>query len=409
MSVSVFQLGARMKYAVPRCLHRDGLLEKLYTDICVDLPPFSWGRSLMSKLPWSAFQKFVGREVGLPKNSITHFPFMGLRYFMSKKSILNEESECKTFMWADHHFGSLVNSALQKDPAEVLYLYNTAALTVAKENRHRKILLEQCSLPYSEYRDRIQKEMKLFSDWTTAYAQEIDLPEPVQQYMDREELEWGLADAIICPSRNVADSLMGRGVSPDKITCIPYGFTFGVGKQPRKLAERKKLQVGTIGYLALRKGIHYFYKVATACDFADFVAIGGDGFDLPEEKKKMLSKVMTLTGHLDRFRLLEMLQQIDVLLFLSIGEGSATVVYEALSLGIPVITTAASGSIVEDGVSGFIVDPTDTDRILLLLEQMRDPEYYLNLSMNSLDRSKYGSSEAYGLRLVNFIHQSEAL
>lgn len=123
----------------------------------------------------------------------------------------------------------------------------------------------------------------------------------------------------------------------------------------------------------------------------------------------MLSKVMTLTSHLDRFRLLEMLQQIDVLLFLSIGEGSATVVYEALSLGIPVITTAASGSIVEDGVSGFIVDPTDTDRILLLLEQMRDPEYYLNLSMNSLDRSKYGSSEAYGLRLVNFIHQSEAL
>ena len=152
---------------------------------------------------------------------------------MSKKSILNEESECKTFMWADHHFGSLVNSALQKDPAEVLYLYNTAALTVAKENRHRKILLEQCSLPYSEYRDRIQKEMKLFSDWTTAYAQEIDLPEPVQQYMDREELEWGLADAIICPSRNVADSLMGRGVSPDKITCIPYGFTFGVDKRKR--------------------------------------------------------------------------------------------------------------------------------------------------------------------------------
>lgn len=52
--------------------------------------------------------------------------------------------------------------------------------------------------------------------------------------------------------------------------------------------RKEKLQVGTIGYLALRKGIHYFYKVATACDFADFVAIGGDGFDLPEEKKNVI-------------------------------------------------------------------------------------------------------------------------
>ena len=403
MTISVFQLGARMKYTVPQYLHQAKILEKVYTDICVDLPPFNWSSKLIQKLPWNAIQKFIGRKVDLPQQKITHFPILGLRYFMRKRGVLNEESECVNFIWADKNFGNAVNEKLQNELSEMLYLYNTAALTIAKDNKHRKIILEQCSLPYSTYRDRIRKEMTVYSDWTRSYASDDNLPDAVHQYIQNEELEWALSDHIICPSKNVEESLIHRGVPGNKISCIPYGFTFSGQHQPRTISTASKLKVGTIGYLTLRKGIHYFYKVASICNFAEFVAIGGDGFDLPEEKKVLLSKVIKLTGHLDRKRLLENFSKIDVLLFLTVGEGSATVVYEALSLGIPVITTAASGSIVEDGVNGFIVDPADIQRIMFLLEQMCNPEFYHFLSENALKRSIYGSSEAYGSRLVNFV------
>ncbi len=35
VSVTVVQLGARMHYAVPRIFHRAGMIERLFTNICV--------------------------------------------------------------------------------------------------------------------------------------------------------------------------------------------------------------------------------------------------------------------------------------------------------------------------------------------------------------------------------------
>jgi glycosyltransferase involved in cell wall biosynthesis len=44
-------------------------------------------------------------------------------------------------------------------------------------------------------------------------------------------------------------------------------------------------------------------------------------------------------------------------LFPTLSEGSANVVYEALSAGLPVITTPSAGSIIQDGVDGVIIPP----------------------------------------------------
>jgi len=91
-----------------------------------------------------------------------------------------------------------------------------------------------------------------------------------------------------------------------------------------------------------------------------------------------------------------------VLLFLTIGEGSATVVYEALSLGIPVVTTRSCGSIVEDGVSGFIVDPDDYDKVVYCLELLSDPDFYGHMSEQAILRSAFGSTHAYTDRLIAY-------
>jgi glycosyltransferase involved in cell wall biosynthesis len=62
--------------------------------------------------------------------------------------------------------------------------------------------------------------------------------------------------------------------------------------------------------------------------------------------------------------------QSDVFVFPSLAEGSALVTYEAMAAGLPVITTPNSGSVVRDGIDGFVVPPRDVEalaeRILLL-------------------------------------------
>jgi glycosyltransferase involved in cell wall biosynthesis len=53
----------------------------------------------------------------------------------------------------------------------------------------------------------------------------------------------------------------------------------------------------------------------------------------------------------------------DVFLLPSICEGSAMVTYEALSWGLPVITTHNAGSIVRDTVDGWLVPIRDSEAI----------------------------------------------
>ncbi|MCK4375945.1 MAG: glycosyltransferase family 4 protein, partial [Candidatus Brocadiae bacterium] len=92
----------------------------------------------------------------------------------------------------------------------------------------------------------------------------------------------------------------------------------------------------------------------------------------------------------------------DVFCLPSICEGSATVTYEALAAGLPVVTTSNTGSIVRDGVEGFIVPIRDSDAIAdALARLLKDRQLLRDMSQAALDRSAYGSLDAYGERLVS--------
>jgi glycosyltransferase involved in cell wall biosynthesis len=53
----------------------------------------------------------------------------------------------------------------------------------------------------------------------------------------------------------------------------------------------------------------------------------------------------------------------DVFLLPSLCEGSATVTYEALACGLPVVCTDHTGSVVQDGQEGFVVPARDVEAI----------------------------------------------
>lgn len=85
----------------------------------------------------------------------------------------------------------------------------------------------------------------------------------------------------------------------------------------------------------------------------------------PSLRGRLQSAVKTdsrlrVLGLVDRRRLAELMLMSDAFVFPSRSEGSARVVFEAMAAGLPVVTTANSGSVVRHGEGGTIVPAGDS-------------------------------------------------
>ncbi len=388
-----------MNYAVAKALYRNSMLACLYTDIigdknCVRI--ISTGLEFIG----SNFAKKLNlRKSGIPNEKIRHYPTMALQYFLIHRKSIDFESEVSSFLWAERKFAEKIGKINFSENSNCIYVFNTGALSIIKNNTDKRIVLEQCSLPILNYLKKIKEEQFNYPEWVKSKSYDLLQSPIVLKYAEQELEELKLADCVISPSQVVLDAITSEKILVKASRLIPYGYTFG--KELKSRSIQKKLRIATIGSLDVRKGIHHFYNVAISGVVAEFVAIGERGKSLSDYSYNLLQKNIILTGHLNRIRLLDEFSKIDILLFLTIGEGSATVVYEALSLGKPVITTIAAGSIVEDGVSGFIVKPDDISRIKECIALLSDPAIYFQMSNAALVRSHFGSNVEYSNRLID--------
>jgi glycosyltransferase involved in cell wall biosynthesis len=97
----------------------------------------------------------------------------------------------------------------------------------------------------------------------------------------------------------------------------------------------------------------------------------------------------------------------DVFVLPSLCEGSALVTYEALAAGLPVICTPNTGSVVQDGVSGFVVPIRDAERIADRLEQMhREPGLLHSMSQLAHARASTFALQEYSRRLLRTLSET---
>ena len=99
--------------------------------------------------------------------------------------------------------------------------------------------------------------------------------------------------------------------------------------------------------------------------------------------------------------LAEIYHRADVFVLPSLHEGSALVTYEALASGVPVIATPNAGSVVRDGVEGFLVPVGEIDPLAeRLFDVYRDPERRREMARAARRRAEEFSWPAYGERLA---------
>lgn len=190
------------------------------------------------------------------------------------------------------------------------------------------------------------------------------------------------ASKIIVLTPEASSYFSNLGVEKERIQVIPNGIDYGKFVTPLPSTDfREKYNVEGktvlfVGLLQQRKGVQYLLKAAPQIlrelpDTSFFIV--GEG----EFKRNLIEMSNSLgikdrvrfTGFLPDKQLLEAYALADVFVLPSAFEGLPTAILEAMASGKPVVATNVGGisSVVEDNVTGLLVNYRDTNKLAMTI------------------------------------------
>ncbi len=207
-------------------------------------------------------------------------------------------------------------------------------------------------------------------------------------------------DYYVAPSNFVKKSLINEGIDEEKIFVVPFGVDIGkfkpIGKDYNGI-----FRVAFSGNVNNRKGIPYLIKAWKELNLKD-AELNIYGRVYPEVKKYLTDAEkyhIKLHGFVSNIN--EELPKNHIYVFPSLLEGSAKSVYEALACGLPVITTENAGSVVEDGIDGFIIPIQDVKSLKeKILFFYNNREKIKEFGKRARKKAEQYTWEDYGKRIV---------
>jgi glycosyltransferase involved in cell wall biosynthesis len=394
--IIVAQLGARMHYAVAAILQRAGMLERLYTDIYAPRLPKPL-HAFGARYGPTPFRRWLGRmPTDIPEEKITSLDAMGIEYYWRRRRAASPESSAEADLWAGRELcRRVIQNGLGN--ASAVFTYNSAGLELLRHARNagKLAVVEQTIAAVRVQDELLKEEESVHHRWLPSCSRA-----PVRSaFVERDQMEWEASDLILCGSEFVRDSIQASGGPIKRCRVVPYGIATS-SPAPRKSKGSRPLHVLTVGVVGLRKGAPYLPAVAKRLKGKAEFRMAGQ-VEVSAYGEELLREHVTLLGAVPRIEIQEQFAWADVFHFPSICEGSATACYEALAAGLPVITTPNAGSVVRDGVDGFIVPIRDPAANADKIERLADDSDLLAvMSANALERAADYTLEKYGERLI---------
>lgn len=363
-SVAVAMLGSRMHYAIPRILHAAGLLDVFFTDSYLGSPLLRKAVGILSRTPGAPriLKMYWGRYHNeLRGATIKSFDIFGIVNALERRRISSHSQKealnlKKARIFADHIDRSTDYSF------DMIWGFKGAALEVFENARQKGCfcIYEQSILPNELAYAMLQREYAQWADWTDRRAPDQDN----SPLIARERSEWNLADHIVAPSAFVRDGLVRCGVASDKVSMVPYGvYTSAMRRMNRNENLNRPLRILFAGEVGLRKGAPYLLQALKRFKRTEVQARFAGNIEIRQDVLARFSDTCSFLGHIPRDQMRDEYEWADLFVLPSIVEGSATVIYEALARGLPVLTTPNAGSTVTDDLNGTIVQTGDTDAI----------------------------------------------
>ena len=396
----VAQLGARRHYAIPRILYQGGVLENFYTDICAvkGLPKYL--RLIPNRLQTKSIARLTGRiPEGVPSDVITAFSSFGFEYAQRIRKAHSSSELTQTILWAGKTFGKLILNQGRRGTG--VYTFNNAGLEILQAAKKQGLItvMDQTIAPKQLQHHLMLEEQELHPDW----EEPIPYDKYRSEHIEREKQEWEQANLILCGSEFVRDGIKKCGGPVERCAIVPYGVDTRFQPSLKK-PHQEPLRILTVGSVELRKGTPYVLEAAKRLKGkATFRLVGP--IHVSASAISALREHLELVGQVPRSQIKAHYDWADVFLLPSICEGSAAATYEALASGLPVITTPNSGSIVRDGIEGYIVPIRDVDKIVEAIELLiSQPEILHSTIKSAQKRTTYGSFNSYSERLLNVLN-----
>ena len=213
------------------------------------------------------------------------------------------------------------------------------------------------------------------------------------------------ADQILVPSEFVKNEVLKiYPLAP--INLVPFGVDFEKFSPKVDIDCTQPLKFVFAGNISRRKGVIYLLKAwIELIKKYPQAELHLCGRLYPEAnqliKKNNLHKSVFTPGFVD---VSQYFISCDVYIFPSLMEGSSKSIYEAMSCGLPVITTFESGSVVRDGVDGVIIPKCSTNHILKELLKFCSGEYsYHSMSAAARENIINYPWSLYSRRIIDVI------
>lgn len=291
-----------------------------------------------------------------------------------------------------------------------IYAYEDGALSTFET---AKKLGLQCiyDLPIGYWRSArllLQKEFEINPDWSSTLTGFNDSTEKLK----KKDEELALADVIFVASSFTKKTLEEYPGKLAEIRVVPYGFPEVQKQKNYQPLENRKLKVLFIGGLSQRKGISYLFEAVEELEEKVELTIVGhksvsncDALNLALEKHNWMPS-------LSHDQVLECMHEHDVFVFPSLFEGFGLVITEAMSQGIPVITTdrTAGPDLIEDGKNGWIVPAGSSNAIKEVIDQILDkPEILKQFGLAAQSKAQTRPWSVYGQEMADALSSLKIL
>lgn len=283
-----------------------------------------------------------------------------------------------------------------------VYAYEDGALTTFKQAKQLGLYCIY-DLPIGYWKSArllMQKEFDLNPDWSSTLTGFNDSEEKLH----KKDEELALADVIFVASSFTKKSLEEYPGKLADIKVIPYGFPDVTKQKKYEPLEKRKLKVLFIGGLSQRKGISYLFDAVEGLeDKVELTIVGHKSVENCNALNLALEKHNWIPS-LPHDQVLECMHEHDVFVFPSLFEGFGLVITEAMSQGIPVITTdrTAGPDLIEDGKDGWIVPAGSSIAIKEVINQILDtPEILQQFGQAAQNKAQTRPWSIYGQEMAD--------
>jgi len=342
------------------------------------------------------------RNVEIPEENLRTRPCLEWAALTLSRSGIDPET---VWHWRNRIFQNLIPES-EIEAADIVVGFDTGSWILAQRAKRlgKKFILDQ-SIGHPAARiPEMAKMGRAEETWGEPYQ-----PRP-GRLASWEKVEHELADRIVVGSQFTRNTLIGQGVSAEKIRILPYG----VGKEFVEAGERRdgaskcgKIRFLYLGQLTQRKGLRFLLEAwkGIPAGEAELILMGGGqrwGW------KKQAGAGVTFMGQSSRSRVLEEMERSDVLILPSLFEGFGLVILEAMAAGLPVITTQNTGGpdVIEEEKDGFVVPAGDAEK---LKEKMRwfikNPAKAVQMGKTAHRKAKEFTWERYGAEYARIIRE----